>query len=65
MTREDWRTCKQAEAEVIHVYLFECWIQECQAQEQAQEELDAQERERDRQYERDRDAGERADRFGR
>lgn len=59
-TRFDWRTCKQAEAEVIHGYLFEQWIREYQAREP---ELDAEREERER-YERARDAGDRAaDRF--
>ena len=68
MTRPDWRTCKWAESEAIHVYLFEQWIRDFQAEEQKKEEeqkdADREEhleehRERQR-YERARDAADRA-----
>jgi len=58
-TRMDWRTCKQHEAEVIHGYLFECWIRDYQTDTAETAEL-----ERDKKYEHARNAGDRAaDRF--
>ncbi len=60
MCRDDWRTCKQMEADIIRGYLFECWIREYQEQAQAQEDLDEEERARDRAYEQARDIADRS-----
>jgi hypothetical protein len=68
MTRNDWRTCKREEVEVIRDYLFESWFREYEErkhQEQMQWELDSDlEKLEIKKYERARDAVSRAvDRF--
>jgi len=50
MTRFNWRTAKQQEADVIRGYIFEQWIEEC-AKESEREEEDR------KAYERARNAG--------
>ena len=53
MTRFNWRTAKQQEAEVIRGYLFEKWIEECAKEAEQEEEQEDQ----DKAYERARNAG--------
>ena len=57
MTRFNWRTAKQQEADVIRGYIFEQWIEEC-AKDHAERVQQAEWDEEDRKaYERARDAG--------
>ena len=57
MTRLNWRTAKQQEAEVMREYIFEKWIEECAKD--AEQAADEEDRKLTETYERARDAGDR------